>query len=153
MQKIDGEPEFALLARDKSAPEMVRQWAYERERQVAGGLAPASDTDQIARARMVATDMEMWRIANDGKWRLPQVAQPMDITRIAMLAAIEEQQAAVRTGRLGDITVKIHGIQTCLVIEDVDTGRSFVITKDAGVFPVAPNAEWISVDEIKKARH
>jgi hypothetical protein len=152
MKKMPGEPEFALLARDRSAPDMVRQWAFERERAVERGSAPASDTDQIARARMLAAEMEVWRIANEGKWREPVAAPAPNLARDVMLQTFEEQLGAIKTGVLGGRTVKVIGIQSLMIIEDIDTGRTVVVSKDAGVFPVAPGARWASVDDLKGER-
>lgn len=66
---LPDEPLFTLLARDQSAPGMVRQWAYEREREVRTGLKPEADMAMVEEARAVARDMEKWRRENDGAWR------------------------------------------------------------------------------------
>lgn len=50
----DNETMFVLLARDPSAPHVVRFWADAEEMQ--GG-----DADKIAEARRCADDMERWR--------------------------------------------------------------------------------------------
>lgn len=63
------EPMFTLLARDASAPGMVRQWAYERAREIYRGDRPASDFKMVEEARAVADQMEEWRRQNDGVWR------------------------------------------------------------------------------------
>lgn len=69
---LPDEPMFTLLARDTSAPAMVRQWAYEREREISRGDRPEADRAMIAEARQCAIDMEEWRRRNDGAWREPQ---------------------------------------------------------------------------------
>lgn len=66
---LPDEPLFTLVGRDRSAPGMVRQWAYERERAIATGDAPQSDHVLVAAARQIALDMEHWRERNDGAWR------------------------------------------------------------------------------------
>ena len=66
---LQGEPRFTLLARDPSAPHVVRQWAYERERAISRGEKPESDLARIAEAREKAKAMEAWRLAHDGEWR------------------------------------------------------------------------------------
>jgi hypothetical protein len=63
------EPMFTLLARDASAPGMVRQWAYERQREITRGDRPISDAAMVAEARKCADEMEEWRQRNDGIWR------------------------------------------------------------------------------------
>jgi hypothetical protein len=56
------EPLFTLLARDQSAPGMVRQWAYERAREIYAGTKPESDRAMVDEARAVALQMERWRL-------------------------------------------------------------------------------------------
>ena len=51
------EPMFVLLARDRYAPALVRQWAAKREM---GGEATA----KVAEARQCADAMEQWRQDN-----------------------------------------------------------------------------------------
>ena len=68
-RRLPGEPTFTLLARDPSAPHVVKQWAYERERAIARGEKPETDRAQVEQARQLARDMEAWRKANDGAWR------------------------------------------------------------------------------------
>jgi len=72
---LDDEPMFTLLARDPSAPHMVRQWAYERERAIAAGEKSLSDKAKVAEARACAKAMEAWRRDNEGAWRQPQTAE------------------------------------------------------------------------------
>lgn len=72
---LDDEPMFVLLARDKSAPGLVRKWADERERTnapvqyIGEPEIEHPDAAQIAEARYCAAKMEVWRYENDGKWR------------------------------------------------------------------------------------
>jgi hypothetical protein len=54
------EPTFTLMARDRRAPWMVRQWAYERQRDIATGRKPESDLEQVVEARRIAVAMERW---------------------------------------------------------------------------------------------
>lgn len=66
---MDDEPMFVLLARDASAPDKVRGWADDRERDIEAGRKPATDMDKVLDARATADRMEAWREANDGVWR------------------------------------------------------------------------------------
>ena len=75
---MDNEPMFVLLARDKSAPDLVRKWADQREKtgmpvEVWDGenwIAPEHpDAAKIAEARYTAAKMEVWRFENEGAWR------------------------------------------------------------------------------------
>lgn len=68
---LPDEPMFILLARDRSAPEAVRAWAYDRQQAVNRGAKPVSDMAMVAEARACADAMEAWREANDGAWREP----------------------------------------------------------------------------------
>lgn len=66
---LPDEPKFTLLARDPSAPELVRSWARKRRVQIAFGNRPESDLAMCDEADECATTMEAWREANDGAWR------------------------------------------------------------------------------------
>lgn len=66
---MDDEPMFVLLARDPSAPRLVRQWAMEREADVKAGKRPATDLAVVEEAHGCADRMEAWRAQNDGAWR------------------------------------------------------------------------------------
>lgn len=56
----EDEPTFTLLARDRMAPGIIKQWAYTRERLIVMGLKPEADREVIAEARKIARDMEDW---------------------------------------------------------------------------------------------
>lgn len=58
------EPLFTLLARDKSAPNIVRQWANQRGHDIDIGVKPESDRLVVAEARLLACDMEEWYAKN-----------------------------------------------------------------------------------------
>jgi len=58
------EPVFILLARDKAAPELVREWAMKRSFQINIGLKPASDREMVREALQCADAMEAWRRVN-----------------------------------------------------------------------------------------
>jgi hypothetical protein len=58
---LPDEPLFTLLARDASAPELVRAWAMRRRHAIKVGLAPASDDPKIAEALVLAAEMVAWR--------------------------------------------------------------------------------------------
>lgn len=55
----DDEPMFVLLARDKSAPMLVRLWADIRET-----YGSAQDTAKVDEANNVAEDMREWHYKN-----------------------------------------------------------------------------------------
>lgn len=58
------EPLFVLLARDPSAPDIVRTWAAARKRMIEDRDAPESDRDMVVEARACAEKMKDWRAAN-----------------------------------------------------------------------------------------
>lgn len=60
------EPTFTLLARDRRAPHIIKQWAYERQRDIATGRKPESDMEQVTEARRIAVAMENWFRENRG---------------------------------------------------------------------------------------
>jgi hypothetical protein len=62
------EPTFTLLARDRRASEMVKQWAYERERDVVTGRKPQGDMEQVREARRIARLMERWYEERQARW-------------------------------------------------------------------------------------
>lgn len=80
--KIDGdmcyaaalpdEPMFVLLARDPFAPQLVRDWAHQRQVDINNGERPAEDEAKVHEALEQAGRMESWRVANNGKWRRPE---------------------------------------------------------------------------------
>ena len=80
---LPDEPMFILLARDPDAPVYVRQWASRRAAKVLYRMAPPNDALKVCEALVNAEQMELWRAANDGKWRLPQNDEPgsMDAQR------------------------------------------------------------------------
>lgn len=55
------EPLFVFLARDASAPTLVRQWAQLRRLAVFDGRAPETDIAQAQEAYACADAMEAWR--------------------------------------------------------------------------------------------
>lgn len=66
---LEDEPMFVLLARDPSAPDLVRDWARKREANIQVGMRSDSDTPKVIEARQLADSMERWRVENDGAWR------------------------------------------------------------------------------------
>ena len=73
---LPDEPRFTLLARDQSAPALVRDWAAKRAHMIKVGLAPAEDQAKIDEARTLAREMQVWRLANPGKWRKAKTPEP-----------------------------------------------------------------------------
>jgi len=66
---LPDEPMFILLARDPSAPQLVREWAMRRQWHIENGVRPKEDLAMCEEARECATNMENWRLESDGKWR------------------------------------------------------------------------------------
>lgn len=66
---LPDEPMFILLARDRSSPVLVDEWAAIREIEIGEGRRPESDRAMVIEARECAEKMRKWRSANDGKWR------------------------------------------------------------------------------------
>jgi hypothetical protein len=60
----DDEPIFTLLARDVSAPTVVRLWAEMRMMLVRLKLKPESDREMCFEAMEIAEAMTKWRKAN-----------------------------------------------------------------------------------------
>jgi len=58
------EPVFILLARDVSAPILVRNWAMMRQMAIGLGVKPQSDMKMVAEAEECAAAMEAWRKKN-----------------------------------------------------------------------------------------
>jgi len=54
------EPMFVLLARDRSAATMVREWAYRRYRSIKRGTSPDSDISKVHDALNCAIKMDQW---------------------------------------------------------------------------------------------
>lgn len=67
-----GEPTFTLMARDFRAAYMVKQWAYERQRDIAMGRKPESDMEQVREAQRVARAMQEWYREHRGEWVAPE---------------------------------------------------------------------------------
>lgn len=58
------EPMFVLLARDPSAPGLVRSWARTRQVAIMRREKPESDMEMVREAYALANEMEKWRAAN-----------------------------------------------------------------------------------------
>lgn len=67
-EALPHEPMFVLLARDASAPELVRLWAKQRKEKVDKKEKPVEDLDKVLRAYSIATKMELWRKNHEGEW-------------------------------------------------------------------------------------
>lgn len=66
---LSDEPMFILLARDPTAPAIVREWAELREAAIETGNRPRSDMAMVVEARDCALQMETWRREHNGEWR------------------------------------------------------------------------------------
>jgi hypothetical protein len=58
------EPMFILLARDRSAPDIVREWAKKRRNLIILGEKPSEDLKMVEEAYQCAEKMEQWRATN-----------------------------------------------------------------------------------------
>lgn len=67
------EPMFHLLARDKSAPDLIEAWAARRKQEIKDGDYPIEDLVMVDEAIYVAIEMRRWRKQNDGAWRIIDV--------------------------------------------------------------------------------
>lgn len=109
------EPMFILLARDQSAPEMLRQWAYKRRKhwnskildhptiltrseadlppdQLAMRREYFEDMRKCTEADQCADQMAAWRKANDGAWRdSSQQRLPLEPLKESLGEAIAEE--------------------------------------------------------------
>ncbi len=58
------EPMFILLARDASAPDLVKAWALQRKVHILKGEKPDEDMDMVNEAMQCVKEMEKWRKEN-----------------------------------------------------------------------------------------
>jgi hypothetical protein len=89
------EPMFTLLARDPNAPAVVRRWAHGRALYVSLGRAPESDRAMVEEAHRGARDMELWRKANDGRWRTEKAPADVKADLLAALKIAKEELEAM----------------------------------------------------------
>jgi hypothetical protein len=62
--KLDpDEPHFVLMARDASAPGLVRRWAQRRQEDINTGRKPLEDQRQVDEALQCADTMDAWRFS------------------------------------------------------------------------------------------
>lgn len=99
------EPYFVLLARDATAPVVVRTWAKYREYSVKRGTHPQTDLPMLRNALAVADRMEAWRKDNEGAWR-GQPAAPVFQTTPEIRAGLQAWVARNPT----DGTAKLVGL-------------------------------------------
>jgi hypothetical protein len=66
---LPDEPIFVLVARDKSAPGLIRTWCTMRLAEMGAGIRSTDELPQIREAQACADAMEQWRKDNDGKWK------------------------------------------------------------------------------------
>jgi hypothetical protein len=97
---LPDEPTFTLLARDPVAPDLVREWAELRHDEIGYGERPDTDIVAVQEAHVCARDMEVWRKANDGRWRTekapPEVNEEL-LTVPDLLAALRESASQHET--------------------------------------------------------
>ncbi len=80
------EPFFVLLARDITAPAVIRFWCEQRMALVINDEMERH-TDQIEEAMTTADEFERWRAANDGAWRDAVFKRAAKIERLARAMA------------------------------------------------------------------
>jgi hypothetical protein len=103
---LNDEPYFMLLARDKTAPAKIRQWADEKRSSVVSEFGASRDSLQADPARqaeyrhemekcrdadMIAHDMEDWRAINDGAWHEDAPRRALDNINPALRDAIADE--------------------------------------------------------------
>ena len=66
---LPDEPMFILLGRDPFGPQLVKEWAEHRMRDIQNGIRPKEDLGMVQEAFECASAMEKWRIDNLGTWR------------------------------------------------------------------------------------
>ncbi len=82
------EPMFILLARDESAPKLVREWAAIRASLISAGLKPETDMRQVDEAYALADRMEAWRRDADEAWRKQETFDFVEGTHAAFNDAV-----------------------------------------------------------------
>jgi hypothetical protein len=89
---LPDEPMFILLARDPSAPGLVKEWGAIRADAVYDSSRPKTDLTMVVDADDCAEAMKQWRIANDGRWRTEKAPPDPTIalreTNKALVAAL-----------------------------------------------------------------
>lgn len=140
---LPDEPLFVLLARDRSAPAMLRAWADRRRREVLAAHERGEiDADQMeedlrkcSEADGCADEMTVWRMRNDGRWRdnserrarLPDATvAELELIEAAVVRVIGEACAIPSQFHSGAITVGAH--QHRLWRSPLFTGRRHWIT-------------------------
>jgi hypothetical protein len=86
---LPDEPLFTLLARDPMAPDLVRRWAEDRMARINAGQLAFADTAGVAEAAVLAHSMEVWRTANDGRWRTEKAPEALIDQLKGLLRATE----------------------------------------------------------------
>ena len=111
---LPDEPIFTLLARDPTAPDVIRTWSRQRRDDIfkgpdAGAFSDAQTDDlrKATEAEAVADEMTVWRRANEGVWRNPEMR--INQTRFATehWETIEEG-ATKAIGQLSGIPSQYH---------------------------------------------
>lgn len=95
---MPNEPMFVLLARDESAPKLVRQWAAIRQSLISAGLKPETDLAQVNEAFALADRMEAWRRDADEAWRKQAAFDFAEGTQEAFRDALVHGVGVTHTG-------------------------------------------------------
>lgn len=105
---LPDEPYFVLLARDPSAPDLVRSWGDNRRHEINRRHRPESDGAMVHEAYDCARQMEVWRAANFNRWKTePTFSPPWLDPRTAPLDG-SSFHAAYRSAGGGVLTVTVR---------------------------------------------
>lgn len=66
---LPGEPVFTLMARDDSAPELLKAWAHKRMEEIEKEMRPIGDLTQCRQALELAEKFKEWREKANFAWR------------------------------------------------------------------------------------
>jgi hypothetical protein len=115
---LPDEPMFVLIARDPSAPNMLRIWSDTR-RKLVHARAEAGDIDDAAfaeglrkcsEADACADDMVIWRKVNEGRWREGSDLRPRLGDPSADELHLVEQAVARHFGYALGVASQFHGV-------------------------------------------
>lgn len=122
---LPDEPMFVLLARDRSAPTMLRSWSDGRRKDVLAahdrGAISAdemeADLRKCSEADACADDMTVWRKRNEGRWRegaehrhriADATREDLEVIEAAVIKAIGNACAIPSQYHTGAMTVGAH---------------------------------------------
>lgn len=146
---LPDEPMFILLARDPTAPDIVREWANGREDAIDAGYRPESDRAMVAEARECADAMIAWRAASEGAWRRSTTPEsPM---------TLEDALIKLKEARAGYDSAHSEAVMSrrneTAALRHLNEAQRAVDAAIAGIKSDAPqDSDWHSVDRRHDAR-